>query len=158
MGTRPDSPDIKEEAKKRSYLMAKLFRGSLDILRIKHDALGNALLQHVRHFDTTVDEDHYAYVESLGFWRMIVELVFHVYILSSLFVGLFLIISLVLISWPIKFLIELFSGTWFLGSRGQDRYVLDPQYTEKVPPVMEEADSGDVVRRVVYEEAKVPKK
>lgn len=158
MGTRPDNPDLKEEAKKRSYLMAKLHRGCIDILRTKHDSLGSTLLAHIRSFDSTADEDHYAYVESLGFWRMIIELIFHIYILCSLYIGIFLIVALVLISWPMRFLVEVFSASWFLGPRQPYQPMTDPQYQEKIPPSMDAPESGDVVRRVVYEEAKVPKK
>lgn len=158
MGTGTDSADIKEEAKKRSHVMARLFRGSLDILRNKHEALGTALITHIRSFDKTADEAEYAYVESLGFWRMLVELVFQVYIQICLFVGITLVVVLVVFAWPVRFLVEMFAGSWFLQ---KDKWQYD-QTTHVAPsldPLPEtDADDSKVVRRVVYEEAKVPKK
>lgn len=158
MGTGTDSSDIKDEAKKRSHVMARLFRGSLDILRNKHEALGTALISHIRSFDKTADEAEYAYVESLGFWRMLVELVFQVYIQICLFVGITLVVVLVVFAWPVRFLVEMFAGSWFLQ---KDKWQYD-QTTHVAPSLdpLPETDSDDskVVRRVVYEEAKVPKK
>ena len=155
MGTGQDSTDIKEEAKKRSHVMAKLYRGSLDILRTKHEALSNTLIQHIRSFDQIPNENDYAYIESLGFWRMLVELVFQVYVQISLFIGICLVVLLVIGAWPVRFLIEMFAGSWFVSK------VSYPDEPQRVHPTMDpepELDSDKVVRRVVYEEAKVPKK
>ena len=88
---------------------------------------------------------------------MVVELIFHIYIQLSLFTGITIIVLLTILAWPIRFLIELFSGSWFLAK--------SPVFEEpaRVPPSLEpvpddHVDDGKVVRRVVYEEAKVPKK
>ena len=156
MGTGTDSTDIKEEAKKRSHVMAKLYRGSLDILRTKHDALNNSLIAHVRSFDKPVEEKDYPYVESMGFWRMIVELIFQVYVQISLCIGILLVVLLVIFAWPLRFLIEAFAGSFFLN---QKTVYYEPQIQPTLDPVEEPTDKkSDVVRRVVYEEAKVSKK
>ena len=155
MGTRTDSTDIKEEAKKRSHVMAKLYRGSLDILRTKHEILSNSLIGHVRSFDRDAEEKDYAYVESMGFWRMLVELIFQVYVQISLCVGILLVVLLVVFAWPIRFLIEAFAGSLFMSQK--TTYAYDPHVPPAMDPEYEPADTK-VVRRMVYEETKVPKK
>lgn len=159
MGTRTDSTDIKEEAQNRSFMMAKLYRGTLDILRIKHDGLSNSLITHIRNFDRPATEGDYAYVESMGFWRMVFELIVQVYVQISLFVGIGLVVALVLCAWPVRFIVELFSGSWFMY---RDRYVYEHEHSAaQVAPTLDEQPAtgkADVVRRVVYEETKVPKK
>ena len=157
MGTGTDSTDIKEEAKKRSYVMAKLYRGSLDILRTKHEALSNSLTGHVRNFDRDAEEKDYPYVESMGFWRMLVELIFQVYVQISLCVGILLVVLLVIFAWPIRFMIEAFAGSLFVNQRTPVYY--EPQVQPTMDPEPEpESANTKVVRRMVYEETKVPKK
>ena len=155
MGTGTDSTDIKEEAKKRSHVMAKLYRGSLDILRTKHEALSNSLITHVRSFDRDPEEKDYAYVESMGFWRMIVELIFQVYVQISLCVGILLVVLLVIFAWPIRFLIEAFAGSFFMSQKTIYAYEPQMQPTTDADP---DPANTKVVRRMVYEETKVPKK
>jgi hypothetical protein len=154
MGTGTDSTDLKTEAK-HSHVMAKLYRGNLDILRTKHEALSNSLITHIRSFDKTVDDNDSTYAESLGFWRMLVELIFQVYVQISLCVGILLVVLLVIFAWPIRFLIELFAGSWVMN---RPNYVYEP---ERVQPSLDpEPDPANtkVMRRMVYEETKVPKK
>lgn len=155
MGTGTDSTDIKEEAKKRSHVMAKLYRGSLDILRTKHETLSNSLIGHVRSFDTDAEEKDYPYVESMGFWRMLVELIFQVYVQVSLCVGLLLVVLLVIFAWPIRFMVEAFSSSFLAGQK--TIYAYEPQIQPTMEPEPEPANTK-VVRRMVYEETKVPKK
>jgi len=155
MGTGTDSTDIKEEAKKRSHVMAKLYRGSLDILRTKHEILSNSLIGHVRSFDRDAEEKDYAYVESMGFWRMLVELIFQVYVQVSLCVGILLVVLLVIFAWPIRFMVEAFSGSLFASHK--TIYAYEPHVQPTMDPAPEPADTK-VVRRMVYEETKVPKK
>lgn len=159
MGTGTNDTDLKAGAKTRSFIMAKLYRGFLDILRIKHDGLSNALITHIRNFDKPAEESDYAYVESMGFWRMLVELIFSVYVQLSLFVGIALVVALVICAWPIRFIVEMFTGSWFMKL---GNYHYQPHPEDQLPPVQEEPVLDDknskVVRRVVYEETKVPKK
>ena len=157
MGTGTDSTDIKEEAKKRSHVMAKLYRGILDILRTKHDTLSTSIIAHIRSFDRVATDGDMTYAESLGYWRMLVELIFQVYVQISLFIGMALVVMLVVVAWPLRFLIEIFSGSWFL-SRERFQYEQIQPTLDPIVPDEPEDKKSDVVRRVVYEEAKVSKK
>ncbi len=152
MGTGTDDSNSKEETKKRSHMMAKLYRGLLDILKSKSDTLSTALVTHIRSFDRN-DESEFSYTEMMGFWRMLMELVFNVYVQIVHFVGVILVTVLVGVAWPIRCLLEIFTGSWF-GRNYQIPSEVEP--TDRVAPSMDEPKS--VVRRVVYEEAKVDKK
>jgi hypothetical protein len=156
MGTGSHDTDLKTETK-RTYLMARLFRGLLDILRARNDTLVKDVLSHIRGFDRPLDESEITYQEVLGFWRMFVELIFQIYAQISLFAGVLIVTTLVIVAWPLKFLVELFAGSWIMKS---NQYHFQP-HPDDVPP-MEEPKLNDkdskVVRRVVYEETKVPKK
>jgi len=154
MGTGTDDSNSKEEAKKRSHMMARLYRGLLDILKIKNEQLSTALVAHIRSFDRG-EESEFSYTEMMGYWRMIMELIFSVYVQTVHFVGVLLISTLLIVAWPLRCLIELFTGSWF--GRQYQGPDLPPQ--DRVAPVLDEdkADKTNVVRRVVYEEAKVEK-
>ena len=153
MGTGTNDSNFAEEAKKRQYVIARLFRGLVDILRTKHDNLASALISHVRTFDKDSDDTDWIYAETSGFWRMLLELTFQIYVNICYFVGILLVATLVCVAWPVRFLIEVFSGS-FGAARSS------PMFSH-TPPTFEDttdSDDGKVVRRVVYEEAKVEKK
>lgn len=155
MGTGSNDSDLKADAK-RSHVMARLFRGLLDILRSRNDTMVKDVIGHIRGFDRPADQSELAYQEVLGFWRMFVELTFQIYAQLSLFIGTLIVTSLVVIAWPLKFLAELFTGTWFMRP-GQYYYPHhDDQLPQQEEPVLDDKNSK-VVRRVVYEETKVPK-
>jgi hypothetical protein len=155
MGTGSHDTDLKTEAS-RSYIMARLFRGLLDILRTRNDTLVKEVLAHIRGFDHPLDETEVPYQNVLGFWRMVVEIVFHIYAQISLGVGILIVSALVVLAWPLRFLVELFASSWVMRS---SQYHYQP-HPDDIPP-MEEPKMDDknskVVRRVVYEETKVPK-
>ena len=155
MGTGSNDTDLKTEAN-RSYVMARLFRGLLDILRARNDTLVKEVLAHIRSFDHPVDENEVPYQDVLGFWRMVVEIVFHIYAQISLGVGILIVSVLVVLAWPLRFLVELFASSWVMKS---NQYHYEPHPLDQHP--MEEPKLDDknskVVRRVVYEETKVPK-
>lgn len=157
MGTGSNDTDLKTDTK-RSHVMARLFRGLLDILRSRNDTLVKDVLVHIRGFDRPADESELAYQEVLGFWRMFVELIFHIYAQLSLFIGTLIVTGLVIVAWPLKFLVELFTGSWFMKA-GHYHYQPHPddQVHNQEEPVLDDKNSK-VVRRVVYEETKVPKK
>lgn len=134
--------------------MARLYRGLLDILKSKSDSLSTALVAHIRSFDRG-EETEFSYTEMLGFWRMLMELVFNVYVQIVLFVGVLLVTVLVAVAWPIRCLIELFTGSWF-GSKQYAHLPEEVSTADRVPPTLDE--QAGVVRRVVYEETKVEKK
>jgi hypothetical protein len=156
MGTGSHDTDLKTETN-RTYVMARLFRGLLDILRARNDTLVKEVLAHIRSFDHPVDETEVPYQDVLGFWRMLIEIVFHIYAQISLFVGILIVSVLVVVAWPLKFLIELFASSWVMKS---NQYHYRP-HPDDEPPMEEskmDEKNSKVVRRVVYEETKVPKK
>lgn len=155
MGTGSHDTDLKTETN-RTYVMARLFRGLLDILRARNDTLVKEVLAHIRSFDHPVDETEVPYQDVLGFWRMLVEIIFHIYAQISLFAGLLIVSVLVVVAWPLKFLIELFASSWVM-KNNQYRYPYPDEAPPMEEPKMDDKDSK-VVRRVVYEETKVPKK
>jgi hypothetical protein len=75
-----------------------------------------------------------------------------VYVQTVHFVGVLLVATLVVVAWPLRCLIEVFTGSWF----GKNYQHQDEPGQEPVFDKPEE--SKNVVRRVVYEEAKVEKK
>lgn len=156
MGTGSNDTDLKTETK-RSHVMARLFRGLLDILRSRNDTLVKDVIGHIRGFDRPADDSELPYQEVLGFWRMLVELIFLIYAQICLFAGIVIVTSLVVLAWPLKFLIELFTSSWFM----KPSHYYPPHPDDQVPtqeePVLDDNNSK-VVRRVVYEETKVPKK
>lgn len=159
MGTGSDDSNTKETAKKQHYVMARLYRGLLDIIRSKNDSTMGAIIAHVRSFDQLPGETEESYTGVLGFWRMLVEMVFQVYTQLCLFGGVLLVFTLVIISWPIRFLIELFSGSFGIFHKYNHVMYEQPHIQPTMDPVTEPAGPNDkVVRRVVYEETKVPKK
>ena len=151
MGTGTDDSNLKEEAKKRSHMTARLYRGLLDILKTKNEQLSTALVAHIRSFDRG-EESEFSYTEMMGFWRMIMELIFNVYVQTVHFVGVLLVGTLVIVAWPLRCLIELFTGSWF----GKNYQHHDEPMQE--PMLDKTEEPKNVVRRVVYEEAKVEKK
>jgi hypothetical protein len=151
MGTGTDDSNLKEEAKKRSHMTARLYRGLLDILKTKNEHLSTALVAHIRSFDRG-EESEFSYTEMMGFWRMLMELIFNVYVQTVHFVGVLLVATLVVVAWPLRCLIEVFTGSWF-GKNYQHQ-----DETGQEPVFDKPEESKNVVRRVVYEEAKVEKK
>lgn len=153
MGTGTNDSNFTEEAKKRQYVIARLFRGLIDILRTKHDNLASALISHVRTFDKDTDDSDWIYAETSGFWRMLLELTFQIYANICFFVGILLVVALVCVAWPVRFLIEVFSGSFGAARNGAPYNHIPPTFED-----ITDSDDGKVVRRVVYEEAKVEKK
>lgn len=156
MGTRKNSTDPKEESLKRSYAMARVFRGLLDIINDHNTDLTHKVVNHIRGFDQVQNEDSYEnWCETNGFWRTILELIMRTYLQCCNNLGILLLSTIVVLTWPVRFLVELFSGMWF-------RHSVPPQWIEpdhaNITPSMETApEDSKVVRRVVYEEARVPK-
>ena len=158
MGTGTPDTNPKTETQKRGYVAARLFRGIVDILRTRYDGLASAIIAHVRTFDKPADESDWIYAETSGFWRMLLELTFQIYAAICFFVGILLVTVLVVASWPVRFLLEIFSGSV---SATRHAYLPDPALKEpaltSAPTDSDssESDKSKVVRRVVYEEAKL---
>jgi hypothetical protein len=149
MGTRTDNRNSK-----KINSMAQIYRGLIDIFYENNSALKQQVTRHVRSFDRPPIEDDDQLYEMSGFWRIILELIVHTYTQVSLNIGIVLISLLVVATWPIMFLVELFSAVWYRhGSHQPVYYQEEPQ----IDPKAEADTSGDgkVVRRMVYEETKV---
>ena len=148
MGTRTDSGNSK-----KINSMAQIYRGLIDIFYENNSALKQQVTGHVRSFDRPPIEDDDQLYEMSGFWRIILELIVHTYTQVSLNIGIVLISTLVIVTWPIMFLVELFSAVWY-------RHTSQPVYYQEAPQVEPNAEAdtsgdGKVVRRMVYEETKV---
>jgi hypothetical protein len=120
-------------------------------------------VNHVRKFDRSKDdlEDAEITVGVFGFWRLMLEQAtgFYIWLMSGL--GLFLVFCLAVLSFPIRLVIG--SISLMMASRHftQVDYVypdqIDPALATPVPANDNKEDDKEVVRRVVYEEAKVSK-
>jgi hypothetical protein len=154
MGTRKNSGHTEEASTEsvdtsQTYVLARVFRGCLDIIGDHNNSLSHKLIDHIRGFDRdTHEEENKPWFPVLGFWRMMLELVMRVYMQVCVNLGIILVMSMVILAWPVRFLVELCSGSWMRRS-SYDPY---PQ----VEPSNDNIEGSDkVVRRVVYEEAKV---
>ena len=159
MGTRKTSADPEQTKSVKTYCMARVFRGLLDLLSDHNASLLHAMVTHIRGFDNSdMEDDDQAFSEVMGFWRTLLELIVRTYVQLCINFGILMVASLVILTWPVRFMIDVFGGSWF----GRNRYYYPPEHIQPtldpIPPVNDNhPDSGEVVRRVVYEEAKIPK-
>ena len=150
MGTKSNSGNTK-----KINSMAQIYRGLIDIFYEHNTALKQRVTDHVRSFDRAPAEDDLdnQFYEMSGFWRIILELIVHTYTQLSLNIGIILVSVLVAVTWPIMFLVELFSAVWY-------RNTVNSGYYQEVPQIEPKAEAdtpgdGKVMRRMVYEETKV---
>lgn len=167
MGTRKTSANPKKT-------ITHVYRGLLDIVHQNHARINQDIISHVRSFDREPNE-HELEINVIGFWRMLLELIFNCYTQTTKIMGITLIFALVIISYPLRLFGTLCGGMWFSNHRrvimSQDEY--DYYYGNQPNPDQKEnttkkdpdlgsmgnvtPNDGKVVRRVVYEEAKVSK-
>lgn len=168
MGTRTDSANTKKAGAKSEMTIALSYRGLLDILHKNHDTTTLDIMAHLRSFDRPIDDPREMHLQEVsGFWRMTMELVLRTYLHINLGVGILLLSMLVMLSWPIYFLVVSFSAGWSnMTARSRDaelRYAEEMARASYADPALETPtasttpanDNDKVVRRVVYEEAKV---
>lgn len=154
MGTRKTSRDTEETRTDtvdtgQTYVLAKVFRGALDIISEHNTSLSYTLIEHIRSFDrNNHEEENKPWFPVLGFWRMMLELIMRVYMQVCVNLGIILVMCMVMLAWPVRFMVELCSGSWMR------RSAYDP-YPVAEPSNDNIEGSDNVVRRVVYEEAKV---
>lgn len=169
MGTATDRGNSK-----KTVTMTQVFRGLLDILHQNQSDLHQNLNAHIRSFDRKTNEDD-PDLNVVGFWSLVLELIFNCYTQTILAVGTTLVLFLALITYPVRFFGSMFAGGLFrqappLTEEEIRMYHAQQQlFNEQVGivskvPVTEEnrkepkiEDDGKVVRRVVYEETKVKK-
>jgi hypothetical protein len=164
MGTRTDSTNTKKAGAKSEMTVALAYRGLLDILHKNHDTTTTDIMSHLRSFDRVIDDPREMHLQEVsGFWRMTMELVLRTYLHINLGVGILLLSMLMIISWPIYFLVVSFSAGWSgMTARTREaelRYAEELARAGYADPALEPTapanDNDKVVRRVVYEEAKV---
>jgi hypothetical protein len=163
MGTRKISANPKKT-------MTHVFRGLLDILHQNHAQINKDIISHIRSFDRE-PSDQEAEINVIGFWRMLLELIFNCYTQTTKIMGITLVFVLVVLSYPLRLVSTLLGGMWFsrrvmLTEEELQQYYINHMSNEAKPtdikdvdskPVTEQSNEGKVVRRVVYEEAKVTK-
>jgi hypothetical protein len=161
MGTRKVSANPKKT-------MTHVFRGLLDLLHQNHAQINKDIISHIRSFDRD-PTDQEIEINVIGFWRMLLELIFNCYTQTTKILGITLVFVLVILSYPLRLVATLVGGMWFsrrtvLTQEEYDYYygslaASDEKKTEPKPKTEPSlaTDDGKVVRRVVYEEAKVTK-
>ncbi len=163
MGTRKVSANTQKT-------MTHVFRGLLDILHRNHAQINQDIINHIRSFDREPSEQE-SEINVIGFWRMLLELIFNCYTQTTKIMGITLIFVLVVLTYPLRLVSTLLGGMWFsrrtmlteeeyqyyyanqVAAENKTAEAVTPESKPATPP----ADEGKVVRRVVYEEAKVTK-
>lgn len=163
MGTRKASANPKKT-------MTHVFRGLLDLLHQNHAQINKDIISHIRSFDQEPTDQEVA-INVVGFWRMLLELIFNCYTQTTKVMGITLVFALVILTYPLRLFGTLIGGMWFSRRTVLTQEEYDYYYgtnlagADKTPDNKPEtasatapaADDGKVVRRVVYEEAKVSK-
>lgn len=158
MGTRKTGTNPKKT-------MTHVFRGLLDILHTNHAKINQDIIAHIRSFDRD-PSDQEIEINVVGFWRILLELIFNCYTQTTKIMGITLVFVLVIVTYPLRLAATLISGMWFSRRHTltQEEYEYyygthvtgeEKKSETKTEPSL--ADDGKVVRRVVYEEAKVSK-
>lgn len=155
MGTRSNIDDT-EKTMNTNYTTASLYRGLLDITRSKHDNLTHSLISLVRSYDKSGLPDRWD-SENHGFWRMLLELILTVWVQIMMMASLLIIVCLVIMAWPIKFLVDLFQNT-FRGMEPTNHLMDNVDPALEAQTIATDSDKTKIVRRVVYEETKAQNK
>ena len=144
-------------------MMTEIFRGLLDILYKHHDLLHKDLISHIRRFDRKPKdmEESEIKVGVFGFWRLLLEQLVNFYLWVVHGLGLILLFAIGLIGFPIRLLI---GSIELMLTTNKNLYATYTFQEPSVAPIPandnkpeEHKDDKQVVRRVVYEEAKVNK-
>lgn len=93
--------------------MTELFRGILDILNANIIRLGASIKSHIRKTNPTPNKDEdedWASYKIAGFWNLMLELVFNVYIIFMLFTGVILTWVMALIGYPFRLIYGIFAN------------------------------------------------
>lgn len=99
--------------------MTELYRGLLLVLTTSFNKLIETLREHIRTFkQQTRDEDNFLDVGVLGFWNLLLEIVFTLYILMCLTSGIFLTAGLAIMAYPFVALLT-YSSNLLVGTRGK---------------------------------------
>lgn len=87
--------------------MTELYRGLLFVLTSKFNELIEAFRVHVRSFNlNTSDPENFLDLGVLGFWNFILEVIFTLFCLSGLVIGVLLTVNLAIVSYPFSALLK----------------------------------------------------
>jgi hypothetical protein len=81
--------------------MLKLYRGLLDVLKGSVGTTKNQFIDHIRHFNDGDDSDQLMRLGIKGFWNIVLEMLITAFMNIVSIVGLILIFSLAIVSFPL---------------------------------------------------------
>jgi hypothetical protein len=86
--------------------MLKLYRGLVDILTERCEGLNNAFSKHIREFNDGETETNNFGVK--GFWNLLLEIVFVMYVKTFAVLGIVLTVTLAIVFFPLHALGNMF--------------------------------------------------
>ena len=99
--------------------MTELYRGLLHVLTTNFNNLIDTLRNHIRSFNQkTTDEGNFLDVGVLGFWNLMLEVVFTLFVLISLTIGVILTAGLAVSAYPFVAFLT-YSRNLLVGTRGK---------------------------------------
>ncbi len=99
--------------------MTELYRGLLYVLTTNFNNLIDTLRNHIRSFNqNTTDDGNFLDVGVLGFWNLMLEIVFILYVLIILTVGIVLTATLAIGAYPFVAFLT-YSRNLLVGTRGK---------------------------------------
>jgi hypothetical protein len=121
--------------------MLKLYRGIVDILTERSEGLTLAFRNHIREFNSGNSEEKEA---ATGFWNLLLEITYILYVKSFVVVGLFITTILALVFFPLNILYKAF-GMSFQAMKYEHQHpqnFVEPQLTQS-----EEKTNGSLVSK-----------
>lgn len=88
--------------------MLKLYRGIVDILICRSEGLNGAFAKHIREFNEGDEEQNYG---TTGFWNLLLEVTYLLYVKLFVGLGLLITISLAICFFPLYAMTRAFSGS-----------------------------------------------
>jgi len=99
--------------------MTELYRGLLYVLTTNFNTLIEVLRDHIRSFKRkTNDEGNFLDVGVLGFWNLILEVIFTLFVLLCLVAGVLLTVFLAVAAYPVVAFLT-YSSNLLVGTRGK---------------------------------------
>lgn len=104
--------------------MTELYRGLLLVLTSKFNELIETFRLHIRSFNqNTSDPDNFLDLGVLGFWNFILEIIFTVFPLLCLLIGVMLTLILAIISYPFMALLTYSSKLLYTTQNGNKQEI-----------------------------------
>ena len=89
--------------------MLKLYRGIVDILICRSEGLNSAFAKHIREFNQGDDDQNYG---TTGFWNLLLEVTYLLYVKLFVGLGLLITISLAICFFPLYAMTKAFGGSF----------------------------------------------